>query len=207
MAQVITFEDYTPAPRFDGDPWTEIRVEEGTASTGPWTLIDTIAISTLPGGVDSDPTQPASRSFTTDQASDDLELWYRLIFADADGDTLQPTSPVQNLPSRPIYATVEELALILRVSAIDRYKSLRRVLEAAALEIDSELGLAEPYASPPELVTEVNLERAVEHWKQMEAPFGVIGLGADTIPTLTARDSWNRHAHKLAPLKETWGLA
>jgi hypothetical protein len=56
------------------------------------------------------------------------------------------------------------------------------------------------------LVTEVNLERAVEHWQQQESPFGVIGLG-ESVPTVTAKDTWDRHANKLAPLKRTWGLA
>jgi hypothetical protein len=53
----------------------------------------------------------------------------------------------------------------------------------------------------------VNLERAVEHWRQQESPFGLIGLGAELPAERTARDSWERHAHKLAPLKGQWGLA
>jgi hypothetical protein len=55
------------------------------------------------------------------------------------------------------------------------------------------------------LVTEVNLERAVEHWQQQESPFGVIGLG-EAVPTVTAKDTWDRHANKLMPLKRTWGI-
>lgn len=79
------------------------------------------------------------------------------------------------------------------------------VLDAAAAEIDAECGttFGTPY---PALAVEVNLERAVEHWNQQESPFGVIGLG-EALPVMSARDSWDRHAFKLAPLKQTWGLA
>ena len=81
-----------------------------------------------------------------------------------------------------------------------------RVLKAAAHEIDSEIGTADitgtvlPYSNPPDIAREVNIERAVEHWQQMQSPFGIIGLG-DMGATYTARDSWDRHAHKLSPLK------
>ena len=86
------------------------------------------------------------------------------------------------------------------------------MLEAAATEIDSEIGTADiagtalPYGAPPAIVSEVNLERAVEHWQQMQSPFGIIGLG-DEGAAYTARDSWDRHAHKLSPLKAGWGIA
>lgn len=202
MTQVITWEDYTPPPRYDGEPWTEVRVEEAVASDGPWAQIDVIALSPL----DADPRYPAARSITTSLATDTPGLWYRLIFADGDGNTILPTFPTQNVPARLAYATVEELAAMLKVSATGRAEALRRVLEAAAAEIDAELGMAEPFGAAPALVTEVNLERAVEHWQQMMSPFAVLGLGGD-VPITVARDTWDRHAHKLAPLKESWGLA
>jgi hypothetical protein len=86
---------------------------------------------------------------------------------------------------------------------------MERVLTTAALEIDSELGRNSTFGTPyPSLVVQVNLERAVEHWQQQEAPFGIIGLGGvDVAAVHTARDTWDRHAHKLAPLKESWGLS
>jgi len=83
-----------------------------------------------------------------------------------------------------------------------------RVLMSATLEINSELGLTDPYGEVPDLVVEVCLERAVEHWRQQESPFGVLGLGGvETATAFTGRDTWDRHAHKLAPLKESWGIA
>jgi hypothetical protein len=209
MAQVITFEDYQPTPRYDSTPWTNVQVEESAAATGPWTLIDTLAITP----VDADPAYPASRSFTTELASDTVGLWYRLIFLDGSGDDALPTTAVQNVSDFTMYARTSELAQILKVSEVQRGPALRRVIQAATFEIDSEIGATDilgttlPYQSPPPLVVEVCLERAVEHWQQEQSPFGIIGLGSELGPTFTGRDSWSRHAFKLAPLKGEWGLA
>jgi hypothetical protein len=209
MTQVISFEDYLPSPRYDSLPWTSVQIGEGSSVDGPFTLIDTIAITP----VDADPSLPAYRNFTTSLASDTADLWYQLTFFDAGGSFAQPTYPVQNTAEdRPIYASVSELATVLKVRASDRGAALRRVLESASTEIDSEIGTADiagtalPYGSPPAVVSEVCLERAVEHWNQMQSPFGIVGLG-DLGATYTARDTWDRHAHKLAVLKASWGLA
>ena len=211
MGFVVTLADFRPAPRYDSTPWTAVRIEEGTISTpAVWLNLGTIAFGTAT--YDADPSNPAYRSFTIENGSA-ADYWYRLTFLDASGDEGLPSSAVQNASDgRPIYSTVAELAALLRVSASSRHASLRRVLESAALEIDSEIGTADingttlPYSSPPAIVSEVSLERAVEHWQQMQSPFGIIGLG-DGLSTYTARDSWDRHAHKLAPLKGSFGLA
>jgi len=209
MSQVVSLEDFRPSPRYDAIAWTQARIEEGTASVGPWITLETKTLSP----VDADPSNPATRNFTTELGGAG-ELWYRIVFLDASGDIGQPTYPVQNTtPARPVYASTSELARLLRVSENERHSALRRVLESAALEIDAEIGTADingvatPYGSPPALVAEVNLERAVEHWQQMQSPFGIIGIGADAGATYIARDSWDRHAHKLAPLKGSWGFA
>lgn len=211
MTLVVTLADFRPSPRYDGNPWTAVLVEEGTASSpDSWTNLGTITFGTAT--LDADPENPAYRSFTIENATA-ADYWYRLTFLDATGDTSLPTYPVQNSSaSRPVYATVEELASILRVTASQRHAALLRVLESAAAEIDSEIGTADingtalPYGSPPALVSEVNLERAVEHWQQQQSPFGIIGLG-DMQSLYTARDSWDRHAFKLAPLKGSFGIA
>jgi len=205
---VVTLEDFRPSPRYDGEPWTDAEIYEGTASDGVFTLLETIALSP----VDADPENPAYRNFTTDLGTAD-ELWYKIIFIDADASTGQPTFPIQNVADdRPVYASVSELAQLLRVNASTRHNALMRVLKSAAEEIDHEIGTADitgttlPYSNPPHLAREVNLERAVEHWKQEQSPFGIIGIGDDT-SVYTARDSWDRHAHKLAVLKGSWGIA
>lgn len=96
MSQVVSFVDYTPAPRFDAVPWTQAQIEEAAASTGPWTVIDTLTFDTP----DADPAVPQSRNLTTEQASDTPDLWYRITFLDDNGATGQPTAPVQN--SQPV---------------------------------------------------------------------------------------------------------
>jgi len=205
---VVSLEDFRPAPRYDSLPWTQAQIQEGTASTGAWTTLETIALSP----VDEDPANPAYRNFTTALGTAE-EQWYRIVFLDATAATGLPTIPIQNIEDdRQVYASVSELAQLLRVNASQRHDSLIRVLKAAADEIDHEIGtvdingLATPYSNPPALAREVNLERAVEHWKQEQAPFGLIGLGDETL-AYTARDSWDRHAHKLAVLKGSWGIA
>lgn len=110
------------------------------------------------------------------------------------------------------YAGTADLARVLRLQGITETQgtALAVALDAAAYEINSEcngngtIDFGTPY---PALAVEVNLERAVEHWRQQASPFGIIGLGADTIPVATARDSWERHAQKLMPLKTAFGVA
>jgi hypothetical protein len=108
------------------------------------------------------------------------------------------------------YAEVAELARILQIGTPSAAQSeaLQRVLDAAATEIDSYLGRAEPMPDPPPaLVVEVNLERGAEHWKQEQSPFGFVILGGESPPGMASRDSFKRHAATLLPLKESWGVA
>jgi hypothetical protein len=205
MAVIVSFTDYTPVPRFDAIAWTDVEIEEADNYDGAWSLLDTQPL--VP--VDADPSDPAARSFTV--LGTESELWYRVRFKDANGDYSEYTEPVENVPDdtdATPYATVAELASILKVNAVTNAEALERVLTTAALEIDSELGRYGAFGVPyPALVVEVNLERAVEHWQQMKSPFGLVGIGGEFGAERTARDTWERHAHKLAPLKASWGLA
>lgn len=208
MTQVVSFEDYTPSARFDAIPWTDVRIEESDSATFAdiltWTQIDTLALSPL----DVDPSDPQSRDFTTSLASDTPDLWYRVIFADGSGNISAPSIPAQNseLLTTP-YASVDELARLVKVDAVARRDALERVLLAASAEIDHEVGNLIPYSTPPSLAVEVCLERAVEHWQQAQSPFGLIGAGGVESPAFASSNSWERHAVKLAPLKLVWGLA
>lgn len=210
MAQVISFERFRPIARYDEIPWTLARIEEGATSDGPWTVIETITLDP----VDADPSDPAYRNLTTELADDAFDLWYRITFIDGSGDESIPTTPIQNVETgTSVYATVDELARILKIRQPSdaQEAAMARVLATAAGEIDAEIDRA---ATDDDLAgwqlalaAEVNLERAVEHWQQMESPFGIIGLGAEFGATHTARDSWQRHALKLQPLKTQWGIA
>src|SRR5262245_8509384 len=136
MAQVVSFVDYTPAPRYDGEPWAEVDIQEAADDDGPWVLLETIPLSPL----DADPENPAARSFTTELAGDGA-LWYRLIFRDGDGDEQQPTLPVQNVPGVTAYATTAELfrTLKIRQPSEEQTNAAERVLAAAAGEINAEI--------------------------------------------------------------------
>jgi hypothetical protein len=106
------------------------------------------------------------------------------------------------------YATTEQLAAKLKVTEATNQDDLQRVLDAATLEIDSEIGRSLDASDSEEelaLVATVNLSRAQDLWVIEGLPVGVIGLGTET-PLLTPRDSWERHARNLAPLKVSWGL-
>jgi hypothetical protein len=110
------------------------------------------------------------------------------------------------------YVTVEELLAWLKVGSPTQLQleAAQRALDAAASEIDWELGYGYaglPFPDPvPELVQQVNLERAEEHWNHAQNVYGVIGLGSEA-PIVPMRDSWYRHARKLASLKVAWGVA
>jgi len=105
------------------------------------------------------------------------------------------------------YASADELARILQLGSPSAAQTtaLERVLDAAATEIDAFLGLSVPLTNPyPALVVEVNLERAVDHWKAEQSPFGIV-MGGDTV-SYSSRNSWRRHAYTLLPLKEGFGV-
>lgn len=208
MTVVVSLQDFRPAPRYDSLPWTLARIQEGATAAGPWTTLETVALSP----VDSDPANPRYRNFTTALGTAE-EQWYRIVFLDAGGNTGLPTVPIQNVADdRPVYGTVAQLAQLVNVSETQRHDDLMRALKAASFEVDKEIGttdaydVATPYSDPPELASQVTLERAVEHWKQAQSPFGIIGLG-EAGALYTSRDSWDRHANKLAPLKGVWGVA
>jgi hypothetical protein len=210
MAVVVSFENYQPTARYDGVPWTEALIQEAAtadALDADWTTIDTIALSP----VDADPENPASRDFTTENGTA-ADLWYRIVFADASGDELLPTVPVQNTTPIFAYATVAELARILKIRqpTPEQTDAMERVLLAAAGEINAEIDLTSEQGLSSwqlALAQEVNLERAVEHWRQQETPFGLMVVGVDLPAERTGQNTWDRHAAKLAPLKGQWGFA
>jgi hypothetical protein len=115
---VVTFEDFTPLPRYDGQPWATVQIQEAPDRTGPWTTIDTQAISPL----DTDPKNPATRSFTTENATLD-EGWYRLIFIDQSSDEQQPTAPIKNAPEEEeaFLPSVQDVADLLRARTKDKF--------------------------------------------------------------------------------------
>jgi len=110
MAQVVTFVDYTPPPRYDGVKWTQFIIQESSDGLSGWATIETRNISDYPN-----PAAPPTLNFTTEVATL-LSGWYQIIFLDASGDQSQPTVPVQNvIDETSVYApTVSQVAALLR---------------------------------------------------------------------------------------------
>lgn len=108
MPYVVTLEGFRPPPRYDSESWTSAIIEEAAASTGPWTQVETVVL--VP---DADPSRPAERDFTTDNAS--LATgWYRVIFRDAQDDSSAPSDPVYAGTVTAHRASLEEAAAYIR---------------------------------------------------------------------------------------------
>lgn len=104
MSFTHSFIGYRPPVRYDGDPWTQVRVQESATEGGAYTTIDTLALTP----VDADPTTPALRNVTTDDAT--LESgWFRLVFLDAGGQASPATDPVLSPGSADGYPTRDAL--------------------------------------------------------------------------------------------------
>lgn len=149
---------------------------------------------------------------------------YTLVYDD-DGGTLAlghtaseeltvSSSFPDDIVSGDAYVTTDELFRVLKIRqpTDEQEIAAQRVLVAAAGEIQHEIDLEDDADDLSgwqlALAQEVNLERGVEHWRQQEAPFGLVGFGSEAgSPGFVARDTWERHAQKLAPLKAQWGIA
>lgn len=147
---------------------------------------------------------------------------YTLVFDDDGGtaavghvatDDLVVTSSivVPDTPVGSIYATVDELARLLKINTptAAQTAAMQRVLLMATGEIDAEIdrsvdddALAGWQLS---LVAEVCLERAVELWRA--APFGIVGIDTEIGGVHTSKNTWERYAFMLAPIKTQWGFA
>lgn len=105
MGYVITLSGYTPSPRSDALPWTQAAIEESAARMGPWTLIDTVTLDP----VDAEPALPATRTFTTENATLPAG-WYRITFLDALGGQ-EITDPV--FAGSGVRPSVQEIANLM----------------------------------------------------------------------------------------------
>jgi hypothetical protein len=215
---IVSFEEYTPPARFDSIPWTLIKIEEsdtGVLSDATvWATIETVAISSLPGGVDADPSDPTTRNFTTDNASDTPDLWYRITFIDGSGNVSLPSVPVQNLENAvAAYATTDEFFRIIKKTgpSPEQIVAAQGDLDTATLEINAELDWADGHATATaaqlELLKGVCLDRAADLWRHRESAPGILGVVDEGVPTTPGRYSFARYISRLSPLKDQWGVA
>ena len=110
------------------------------------------------------------------------------------------------------YADVAELQTLLRLDSptATQTAAMERCLEAAASEIDWELGYTLSRPSPtrrPSSSSKSTSNEPSNTGGKPRAPFGVIGIGAESEPIVTARNTWYRHHLKLAPLRVHEGVA
>lgn len=140
MGNVVSFEEQTPPARHDDVAWSEVRVQEAPAFGGPWTQIEVLELDP----VDDDPSDPQERSFTSTEAGDIVGLWYRAVWADADGNVSAPTDPFQENPDFDewnLYLTAEELKASLAITGTEvADEDIRRALPAASRAIDGLTG-------------------------------------------------------------------
>lgn len=123
--KVVTLEGFTPPARFDGLPWTHLRMEGPAASAdGPWVAIETVPLVPL----DADPKDPASRSMTTALALDDVG-WFRVVFVDGAGLEVE---------SGAVYSSPELFASLGRTMG----ELVDELLEIAGLDVEPERALA-----------------------------------------------------------------
>lgn len=81
MSFVASFKNVQPSPRFDGNPWTHVRIEDALESTGPFTDVETQALAAETEGT---PEEPEQRNITTTHGTVEAG-WYKLTFIDAAG--------------------------------------------------------------------------------------------------------------------------
>jgi hypothetical protein len=117
MAYVVTLEGFTPSPRYPplATPWTEALIQESATETGTFATVDTVTLSP----VDTDPTHPQERNFTTTAATLPAG-WYRVVFRDAaaNQETAGPvfSGPEQTASWRP---SLRDVADYLQVRIVD----------------------------------------------------------------------------------------
>jgi hypothetical protein len=177
MTYVVTLQDYTPAARFDGNPWTQATIGEAANSSGPFNVIDTVTLTP----VDSDPTNPQERSFTTNNAALSSG-WYQVIFSDAAGGQ-QVFTPVPYPPpadqAMPAYCSILDVqarsaARPVTASSVPNIAQVFGFIDDVTAEVNAILvkkGYQVPVvsASNPDAFATLHSVTTTGAWAMMEA--------------------------------------
>jgi hypothetical protein len=149
---VISLTGYKPSARHDGKIWTEARIEGATSEAGTYAELETVTLSP----VDTDPTAPLERSFTTELVTN--QTWVRVVFVDDDGDE-ESTLPVALTPTT--FATRSDVALRLgRDLTADEEGQVDYLLQAATDLIAAIVGKPNTYTPVPPFVRRMTAEVA-----------------------------------------------
>lgn len=112
---VLSITGAAPPPRYDGQPFVVVRIEESATPTGDWSPIDTITLDP----VDADPAHPQLRDLSTEAITiTDGSGWYRLVFLDAQGDSTVPTEPTPFNESS-VKPSLAEVAALIHTRTIE----------------------------------------------------------------------------------------
>lgn len=104
MARILGLADFRPSKRFDGQAWTQVRVEETDDLAGTWEEIETVSLEP----VDADATKPALRSISASVS----KPWARLVFLHEEGEDAPCPHVFVDGPS--FLPTVADVSSILR---------------------------------------------------------------------------------------------
>lgn len=110
MAFIRSFENYKPPSRYDGVPFITARIQESAVKDTGYLTIKTVTIAPA----DSDPSTPAERDFTTNEAQ--LEAgWYRIQWVDVNDSIFNSEATFFPAYLRPaVLATPEDVGRMLR---------------------------------------------------------------------------------------------
>jgi hypothetical protein len=101
---VVSLEDFTPPPRYDGVPWNRARIEEASTASGAYSTVETKTLSPL----DSDPSVPAERDLTTALAVSPTD-YFRVVWLDASNHESAPSDPVSTASSSSNLTTLDQV--------------------------------------------------------------------------------------------------
>jgi hypothetical protein len=110
---IVTVGPLIPPARYDGNAWTQVRVEGADANDGPWTTVgDVIDLA-----ADLDPRHPRT-FFGTVVAAGDAPEWRRVVFVDADGNEWE--SEPRSLTATELRPALTDIGALLRARTKDR---------------------------------------------------------------------------------------
>lgn len=104
MGRIVGLADFRPSPRFDGQVWTQVRVEETDDPAGSWSAVATKDLEP----VDSDAAKPSLRSVSASVSN----AWARLVFVHEEEEDV-PCAPVF-VEGPSFLPTVADVSAILR---------------------------------------------------------------------------------------------
>ena len=112
------------------------------------------------------------------------------------------------------YVDIAELKRVLQKPnpTADELTAMQRDIDVAAREIDWDLSFSVDNPAPAvgtadyKLLTDVNLDRAVELWNAHSRPYGALPVGPDAPPLISPRDTWYRQHLRLNPLRTLYPI-